>query len=53
MSNYKTVHTGYCCCGKRKYSVVDKSTGKTVSHGQLTKREATDLISFIEVLEGK
>jgi len=53
MSKYKAYFTGTCCCGKRKYVVLDQSRNKIVNTGRLTKKEAQDTISLIEELEGK
>ncbi len=51
MSKYKILFTGQCCCGKRRYSVIDKTNNKFVTVNGLTRKEAKDTIAQIEALE--
>lgn len=51
MSRYKIRHTGYCCCGGKRYTVYDSTTNKYVSIDGLKKKEAQDVIKEIESLE--
>lgn len=52
-SNYKIVFAGTCCCGKRRYRILDVIKKKIISASDLTKREAKETIAVIEKLEAE